>query len=79
MDRRGGILGGRQSQGLEEVDLREFECLGACDMAPMASFDGRYVGPMLVEDAPEVVSALREEPLLSRILTRLQEQKQRRA
>jgi NADH-quinone oxidoreductase subunit E len=40
------------------VDLREFECLGACDMAPMASFDGRYVGPMSVEDAPEVVRQL---------------------
>ena len=33
-------------QGLEDVDLREFECLGACDMAPMASIDGRYVGPL---------------------------------
>src|SRR5918998_2076847 len=26
-----------REQGLEDVDLREFECLGACDMAPMAS------------------------------------------
>ena len=47
-----------RAQGLEGVDLREFECLGACDMAPMASFDGRYVGPMSVEDAPEVVRQL---------------------
>jgi NADH:ubiquinone oxidoreductase subunit E len=47
-----------EAQGLEDVDLREFECLGACDMAPMASFDGRYVGPMSVEDAPEVVRQL---------------------
>jgi NADH:ubiquinone oxidoreductase subunit E len=46
------------AQGLEDVDLREFECLGACDMAPMASFDGRYVGPMSVEDAPEVIRQL---------------------
>jgi NADH-quinone oxidoreductase subunit E len=44
-----------ESQGLDDVDLREFECLGACDMAPMASFDGRFVGPMSVEDAPEVI------------------------
>jgi NADH-quinone oxidoreductase subunit E len=44
-----------EAQGLEDVDLREFECLGACDMAPMASFDGRYVGPMSVEDAAEVI------------------------
>jgi NADH-quinone oxidoreductase subunit E len=44
-----------EAQGLEDIDLREFECLGACDMAPMASFDGRYVGPISVEDAPEVI------------------------
>src|SRR5438552_9471118 len=30
--------------GLEGVEVRDFECLGACDMAPMASVDGRYVG-----------------------------------
>jgi NADH-quinone oxidoreductase subunit E len=47
------------AQGLEELDLREFECLGACDMAPMASFDGRYVGPISVEDAPEVMRQLK--------------------
>ena len=44
-----------QSQGLEDVELREFECLGACDMAPMASVDGRYVGPLSSDDAPEIV------------------------
>jgi NADH-quinone oxidoreductase subunit E len=49
-----------EAQGLEGIDLREFECLGACDMAPMASFDGRYVGPMSVEDAPEVIRQLKE-------------------
>ena len=48
-----------EAQGLEDVELREFECLGACDMAPMASFDGRYVGPLSVEDAPEVVRQLK--------------------
>jgi NADH-quinone oxidoreductase subunit E len=47
------------AQGLEDLDLREFECLGACDMAPMASFDGRYVGPLSVEDAPEVMRQLK--------------------
>ena len=35
-----------RDQELEGVDVREFECLGACDMAPMASVDGRYVGPL---------------------------------
>jgi NADH-quinone oxidoreductase subunit E len=49
-----------RKQGLEDVELREFECLGACDMAPMASIDGRYVGPLSEEDAGELVSALRE-------------------
>jgi NADH-quinone oxidoreductase subunit E len=48
-----------EEQGLDDLDLREFECLGACDMAPMASFDGRYVGPMSVEDAPEVMRQLK--------------------
>ena len=46
--------------GLEDVEIREFECLGACDMAPMASIDGRYVGPLHESDAPEIVAAIRE-------------------
>lgn len=49
-----------QDQELEDVELREFECLGACDMAPMASVNGRYVGPLDVTDAPELVSAVKE-------------------
>jgi NADH-quinone oxidoreductase subunit E len=49
-----------ESQELEDVDVREFECLGACDMAPMASIDGRYVGPLDVDDAAELVSAVKE-------------------
>lgn len=47
-------------QGLEDVDIREFECLGACDMAPMASVDGRYVGPLDTSDAAELVGQLKE-------------------
>ncbi|HYN91990.1 MAG TPA: NAD(P)H-dependent oxidoreductase subunit E [Thermoleophilaceae bacterium] len=43
------------AQGLEDVEVREFECLGACDMAPMASVDGRYVGPLSTDDAPEFI------------------------
>src|SRR5919197_1916817 len=49
-----------RDQGLEDVEIREFECLGACDMAPMASVDGRYVGPLSEDDAAEIVSALKE-------------------
>jgi NADH-quinone oxidoreductase subunit E len=49
-----------EAVGLEDVEVREFECLGACDMAPMASVDGRYVGPLTREDAPELVLAVKE-------------------
>jgi NADH-quinone oxidoreductase subunit E len=49
-----------RDQGLEDTEIREFECLGACDMAPMASVDGRYVGPLTEADATEIVSALKE-------------------
>ena len=47
-------------QDLQDCDVREFECLGACEMAPMASVDGRYVGPLDESDAPELVSAVKE-------------------
>jgi NADH:ubiquinone oxidoreductase subunit E len=46
--------------GLEDTEIRQFECLGACDMAPMASVDGRYVGPLDPSDAPEIVASIRE-------------------
>jgi NADH-quinone oxidoreductase subunit E len=48
-----------EAQGLDDVDLREFECLGACDMAPMASVDGRFVGPLSTGDAPELIRQLK--------------------
>jgi len=48
------------AQGLEDVEVREFECLGACDMAPMASVDGRYVGPLSSDDAAELVTQIKE-------------------
>jgi NADH-quinone oxidoreductase subunit E len=47
-------------EAAEDVHVREFECLGACDMAPMASVDGRYVGPLRPEDCPEVIAAVVE-------------------
>jgi NADH-quinone oxidoreductase subunit E len=46
--------------GLDDWEVREFECLGACDMAPMASVNGRYIGPLEPGDAPEVVLAARD-------------------
>jgi len=55
-----------------ELNIRAFECLGACDMAPMASIDGSYVGPIAVDEVPAVVEAVRrgEEPLPDRQLSR---------
>jgi NADH-quinone oxidoreductase subunit E len=49
-----------RDQNLEDVEVREFECLGACDIAPMASVDGRYVGPLTEDDAHELVAAIKE-------------------
>jgi NADH-quinone oxidoreductase subunit E len=55
-----------------EFNLRAFECLGACDMAPMASIDGDYVGPIGVDEVPGIVAAIRqgEEVLPDRQLKR---------
>jgi len=41
------------------VGVRSFECLGACDIAPMASIDGEYVGPLNTDDAQRIVEDLR--------------------
>src|SRR5947209_10013575 len=41
-----------------DVHVRAFECLGACDIAPMASVDGEYVGPLSEEDAARIVEDL---------------------
>jgi NADH-quinone oxidoreductase subunit E len=42
----------------ETIDVRGFECLGACDIAPMASVDGEYIGPLQLADAERVVADL---------------------
>ena len=39
--------------------VRGFECLGACDLAPMASIDERYYGPLEEGDAEAAVEQLR--------------------
>jgi len=36
--------------GDPQFNVRGFECLGACEIAPMASVDGTYVGPLTAED-----------------------------
>ena len=54
-------------------NVRSFECLGACDIAPMASVNGVYVGPIAQDEVVDLVSQCRggEEPLPDRQLKRL--------
>ena len=40
--------------------VRGFECLGACDLAPMASIDGEYFGPLKPGEGAEAIEQLRE-------------------
>ncbi len=42
-----------------EFNVRSFECLGACDIAPMASVDGVYVGPLTLDDVPKLLNDVR--------------------
>jgi NADH-quinone oxidoreductase subunit E len=42
-----------------EFHLRSFECLGACDIAPMASIEGHYRGPLEPDDAATIAEHLR--------------------
>jgi len=39
----------------EDVFVTGFECLGACDIAPMASIDERYFGPLGPDDAKTAI------------------------
>jgi NADH-quinone oxidoreductase subunit E len=43
----------------ENLNVRSFECLGACDIAPMASVDGVYVGPLSIDDVPQLLDDAR--------------------
>jgi NADH-quinone oxidoreductase subunit E len=38
-----------------DFHVKAFECLGACDIAPMASVDGEYVGPLTEDDCERIV------------------------
>jgi NADH-quinone oxidoreductase subunit E len=54
---------GVDGQGTSEdgkLFVRGFECLGACDIAPMASIDERYYGPLTEEDAVTAIEQLRK-------------------
>ena len=44
--------------GREDIHVRSFECLGACDIAPMSSVDGEYIGPVDLDETVRVVEDL---------------------
>jgi NADH:ubiquinone oxidoreductase subunit E len=46
------------AEGSEEVFVTGFECLGACDIAPMASIDERYFGPLEGAEAAMAVEQM---------------------
>jgi hypothetical protein len=41
------------------MHVSSFECLGACDIAPMASVNGEYIGPLTPDDCEQIVADLR--------------------
>lgn len=55
-----------------DVQVRGFECLGACDIAPMVSVDGVYVGPVADDEVVELARQIREgeDPLPAKQLVR---------
>ena len=42
-----------------DFHVKAFECLGACDIAPMASVNGEYVGPLEPADCERIVDDLK--------------------
>jgi NADH-quinone oxidoreductase subunit E len=43
-----------------DFNVRAFECLGACEIAPMASVDGVYVGPLTKDDVELIREDVKE-------------------
>jgi NADH-quinone oxidoreductase subunit E len=46
------------AEGEDDVFVTGFECLGACDIAPMASIDERYFGPLETGEAATAIEQL---------------------
>ena len=46
----------KATDGDERFNVRPFECLGACDIAPMASVNDQYVGPLEAADCATIVA-----------------------
>jgi NADH-quinone oxidoreductase subunit E len=55
-----------------DVQVRGFECLGACDIAPMVSVDGVYVGPVAGDEVDALAQQIRDgdDPLPDKQLIR---------
>ena len=60
------------TDGDGDFEVRHFECLGACDIAPMASFDGVYVGPIELDEVRTLLDQVRngEPPLPDKQMAR---------
>ncbi len=48
------------AEGDDDFHVTGFECLGACDIAPMASIDERYFGPLEAGEAATAIDQLRD-------------------
>jgi len=46
------------AESQDDILVTGFECLGACDIAPMASIDRRYFGPLEPADARAAIEQL---------------------
>ncbi len=44
----------------DEFHVRGFECLGACDIAPMVSIDGLFIGPINTDEVAGILDAVAE-------------------
>ena len=49
-----------EMEGDPDFNVRAFECLGACEIAPMASVNGVYVGPLTEDDCAQIKDDLKE-------------------
>ena len=47
------------AEGEDDLFVTGFECLGACDIAPMASIDQRYFGPLEAAEAGPAIEQLK--------------------
>jgi len=47
------------ADGDEDIYVTGFECLGACDIAPMASIDQRYYGPLEAAEAGTAIEQVK--------------------